>query len=334
MIAIDDLTHWFQKEKRDLPWRKNRTFYRVLVSEMMLQQTQAAVVIPYFERWMQQFPTLRALSSASEDEVIKAWEGLGYYKRARNLKKIAEQLAPLDEISQNLELPGVGPYTRGAIRAFAFRQRAAAVDGNVLRVISRLFLVRGCIDTARGRKSVEELVLAALPKRAPWIAMEALIELGALVCQKAPHCPRCPLKGSCHAFRNGVATEFPLKKTRPKRVLLKRRVTLLEYNDRLLVKKVKEGSVMAGLYEFPYYERGSEKTHFERLGIVAKKRGRLPEQKHTFTRYCATLMPVVYAVEKRADPPGYEWWPVSELPRLPFSSGHRKILGAYAHFTH
>lgn len=339
MMNVKALRRWFEEGKRELPWRENPSFYSVWVSEVMLQQTQAAVVIPYFERWMQKFPTIEALASASEDEVIKAWEGLGYYARARNLHAGAKEVVGREELLKNqsllLKIKGLGPYTTGAIRSFAFHQRAAAVDGNVIRVVTRFFLVEGEVDKAQTRRTIEALVYSVLPWEESWVVMEALIELGARVCQKVPKCFECPLREGCRGYGAGMAPSLPNKRPRQGTIELRRDVTLLLWQGTLLVKKTAEGKVMAGLYEFPYYEEGTLEEHLAKLGVEATLMRRLKTEKQTFTRYRATLFPALYRVEKKGNPRDYEWKEVEALSKLPFSSGHRKIIkGEYAHFTY
>ena len=341
MVDLEALCHWFEEEKRELPWREKPTFYSVWVSEVMLQQTQASVVTPFFERWMQKFPTIEALAAASEDEVIKLWEGLGYYSRARNLHVGAKMLATLDQDqvlkddSLLLKIKGLGPYTRGAIRSFAWKQRAVAVDGNVARVIARLFLIEEVVEKVQTKRTIEELVDSLLPESEPWIVMEALIELGALLCQKVPKCGQCPLRERCLGYQSGLASSLPNKRKRIATTVLKRCVTLLLWEESVLVKKTRPGKVMAGLYEFPYFEEGSLEEHFANLEVKATLIQRFPIVKQTFTRYRATLYPALYRVKKKGNPLEYEWISMKNLSKLPFSSGHRKILeGGHAHFTH
>ncbi len=253
--AIQQLNDWFLEHQRELPWRENKTPYRVWISEVMLQQTQVAVVIPYFNSWMQKFPTLAALAEASLEEVIKAWEGLGYYSRARNLHKAAQMVmkefqGELPKTAEELDrLPGFGPYTIGAVLSFAFQKRAPAVDGNVVRVLSRFFASdKDCSQ----RQHYEELTLSVLTEKEPWVTMEGLIELGAKVCQRTPKCSECPLLEECQAYRQGKTEDFPIKRKRPATICLERQVAIIRCNDEILVRQEKEGKVMAGLYEFPY----------------------------------------------------------------------------------
>ncbi len=333
--AMLQLKEWFLEHKRDLPWRENKTSYRVWISEVMLQQTQVAVVIPYFNSWMQKFPTIAALAAAPLEEVIKAWEGLGYYSRARNLHKAAQIVmrdfqGELPNTSEALDkLPGFGPYTIGAVLSFAFQQKAAAVDGNVIRVLSRFFASEK--DCAQ-RKHYEELTLSLLTEDEPWVAMEGLIELGAKVCQRKPNCGECPLMEGCQAHRQGRTEDFPIKRKRPPSICLERQVAIIRWQDEILVKQEKEGKVMAGLYEFPYALL-NEKLD---LDLSLKKLTELPLVKHGFTRYNVTLYPCLYESAEKKILDGFEWKKWQELILLPFSSGHRRILKELrdAHFTY
>ncbi|KAN0027355.1 hypothetical protein ACTFIV_006937 [Dictyostelium citrinum] len=252
---MKELEEWFLEYKRCLPWRENTTPYRVWISEVMLQQTQVSVVIPYFLRWMQKFPTITDLAHASEAVVMKAWEGLGYYSRARNLHTCAkiitdqyEGIIPTSEEALSA-LPGFGPYTVGAVRSFAFHQKSAAVDGNVIRVLSRYF---ASSQDCSKRAYYEQLTLSILPDQNPWITMEGLIELGATVCKKTPNCSICPLQEKCQGYQTQTALEFPKKLKKAPITKLTRYVMVICYQDLVLVKQEKEKKVMSGLYEFPY----------------------------------------------------------------------------------
>lgn len=212
------LVEWFNKQKRPLPWRKNPSPYAVWVSEVMLQQTQVAVVIPYFQRWMERFPTIQALAESSIEDAIKQWEGLGYYARAKNLHAGAKQVvANFDgELPSKVEalsrIKGLGPYTVGAIRAFAFHERSAAVDGNVLRFLTRYFAIEEDIAKIGTQKKITALAESLLPEKEPWVFAEALIEFGATVCKKAPLCFECPLNKSCAGLKKWPDTNFTNQK--------------------------------------------------------------------------------------------------------------------------
>lgn len=306
----------------------------MLISEIMLQQTQAPRVIPFFSRWITLFPTIPLLAAASEESVIKAWEGLGYYSRARALHKTAHLIVkhhggevPRDEKAL-LELPGIGPYTAGAIRAFAFHERAAAVDANVFRVMARLIK-----DVTQ--KTVCSVVEELLPHHQPWHTMEALIELGALVCRKAPLCKECPLASQCHGFATGTQQERPAK--RPvQRTALWRDVAIFLSQASVLVTHTPENQVMSGLYEFPYFDssprRRAPSGLIRFLQPIIPSRitflASLPKTSHSFTRFHATLYPTVIACAQPFVWPHSQWVEVTKLESLPFSSGHKRVLEA------
>jgi A/G-specific adenine glycosylase len=324
-MDLKALKEWFNEEKRDLPWRKKPSPYAVWISEIMLQQTLSAVVSAYFEKWMQTFPTLESLALASLDEVMKAWEGLGYYSRARNLHTSAQIIleqfgGELPSKREELEkLKGFGPYTVGAVLSFAFHQRAAAVDGNVIRVISRLLSVW---EDASRKKIFEDHVLSILPEDEPWVLMEALIELGAQICQKKPKCDLCPLQEKCLAYKEGSTSLLPIKKKPAKMIRLSRDVAVVIYKKELLLRKEELGKVMGGLYEFPYVPKGSSWD----FDLPLKEIKVLPKVKHGFTKFSAELYPTVYRIEEKKNVDGYEWINIEEIEKLPFSSGHRRIL--------
>lgn len=324
---IERLREWFFSSRRFLPWRENPSPYEVWVSEVMLQQTQVSVVIPYFQKWMTLFPTISGLAKAPIEKVIKAWEGLGYYSRARNLHAGAGYLMK----HHNGELPssyealkkikGLGPYTIGAILSFAFKQKEVAVDGNVFRVLARLFCIEEEVDKVKTQREMRKLCETLLPNREPWIIMEALIELGALVCQKKPKCFECPLKESC--LGKSKAALLPIKRKQEKIISLYRDVAVIYAEGELLLKRGERGKVMADLLEFPYFEGGIEIG--KELGLSLKSIISLPEVVHGFTKYKAHLYPHLYQTVKK-EVVGYEWISFHQVKDFPFSSGHRRIL--------
>lgn len=334
------LKNWFLSEKRDLPWRENPSAYAVWVSEVMLQQTQVSVVIPYFQNWMNHFPTIEALAKAPLEVVIKQWEGLGYYSRARNLhagaKTVLEQFGGIfpDNPEDLTKIKGIGPYTVGAILSFAFHKKISAVDGNVQRVLSRLFLIEEDLCKNSTTKKIRGLAEDVLPDETPWIFNEALIELGALICTKKAKCSSCPLKSHCEAFKQGKVDLIPFKSKKTPTIALYRSVAALQCGERFLVKKGESGKVMQGLYEFPYFETDEKglstedlvKKLEETFQLKARAVCSLKEVKHTFTKYKAELSPTHLIVDELKDLADYEWLNLKELMALPFSSGHRQIL--------
>ncbi len=340
MFDHASLKDWFQRENRELPWRVNPTPYAVWISEVMLQQTQVSVVIPYFDKWMAAFPTIHALAHASMEEVIKLWEGLGYYSRARNLHAGARYLVthfdgkiPAD-INQLKLIKGIGDYTAGAILSFAFHQRCPAVDGNVLRVLSRYFKVEEDISKARVQKKLKELTGQILPTHEPWIISEALIELGATVCRRKPMCEICPLKQTCQARRDGVTAALPIKTTRGSAQKLYRAVAIIECCGYFLVRKVDDKLIMSGLHEFPYFEITHVKIEPQELLKLIEQRFKIkaryyqahPETSHSFTQFHAFLYPFHFHSQHRDSIEGYKWMNVDELKQVAFPSGHRTVF--------
>lgn len=334
-LDIEGLKRWFQENKRDLPWRVHCSPYAVWISEVMLQQTQVAVVIDYFHRWMERFPTLLSLAKAPLSDVIKLWEGLGYYSRARMLHTAAQQILQNyqgelpDKREELATIKGIGPYTQGAILSFAFHQKAPAVDGNVKRVISRLFQIEEDISKAQTLEKIQLFVERLLPDAEPWIVMEALIELGAVICQKKPKCHVCPLRKGCLGFQNGKAEHLPVKAKKQGSTLLIRHVAVICHQQKFLVFKGAPGKVMADLYEFPYFEveEAPSQGEIEKwLGSLIDLIDPMQEVRHTFTRYRVRLFPSRWESLNKVDLAGYEWVEKKDLFKLPFSSGHRRIL--------
>ena len=219
------LLTWYDSDKRDLPWRRTCDPYAILVSEFMLQQTQVATVIPYFERFMAAFPTVRALAAAPEQDVLRLWAGLGYYTRARHLHTAARKIVSdygsrvPPRLGDLLFLPGVGSYVAGAVASIAFGLPAPAVDANVARLLSRLFALSDNPANPRGRKTLESLAAALIPPERPGDFNQAMMELGALVCAAArPLCDSCPVRGFCKAAQQGNPTAYPAPAKRPKTI--------------------------------------------------------------------------------------------------------------------
>ena len=331
------LEKWFLANKRSFPWRDNPTPYQVWISEVMLQQTRASVVIAYFERWMEQFPTIGTLGAAHIDQVIKAWEGLGYYSRARNLHAAAQIIVrdhagELPSCQEKLSaLPGLGPYTVGAIMSFGFHQKSVAIDGNVARVITRLAWIDEAIHKTSAKRSIEAAALELLHPETPWISMEALIELGATICLPTPICDQCPLQSRCKAFARGLPTALPLKAVAPKIERINRGVAIIESCGHVLVRKNSEHGLMKDLWEFPYFDKiltqfGLRKHLQQMLGISPQFVNRMERIEHSFTRFIATLFPYRFELPSMQDFDGFHWIRLDELQALPFSSGHRKLV--------
>ena len=291
----EPLIEWYQKQKRDLPWRKDITAYKVWVSEIMLQQTRVEAVKPYYARFLNAFPTIRDLAEAEEDTLLKMWEGLGYYNRVRNMQKAAQQVmidydgefpSTYEEIRS---LTGIGNYTAGAISSFAFGIPKPAVDGNVLRVISRLTASYEDIMKATVRERVEEKLEEIIPTDRASGFNQGLIELGAIVCvpNGAPKCSECPLAHLCKAHEQGVELELPVKSKAKERRIEKKTVFIFQDGDHVAIKKRPSKGLLAGLYELPNVEgHFSEEEVLEyskQIGLSPLRIQKLEDGKHIFS---------------------------------------------------
>ncbi len=255
---IEALPAWYQKNARELPWRRDREPYHVWLSEIMLQQTRVEAVREYYARFLLELPTVEALAGVSDDRLLKLWQGLGYYNRARNLKKaairICEEYGGVFPASyeQLRTLPGVGDYTAGAIASICFDEKTPAVDGNVLRVVSRVLEDAANIDADATKKKVRAALADIYPEKAG-MATQALMELGACVCvpNGAPHCDRCPAAKFCLAGLHRTWENYPVRAEKRKRRVEQRLVLLLLYQDKLALCRRPAKGLLAGLWEFP-----------------------------------------------------------------------------------
>lgn len=289
------LIKWYQKNKRDLPWRKNPDAYRVWVSEIMLQQTRVEAVKPYYERFLKRLPGVKELAQAGEDVLLKLWEGLGYYNRVRNMQKAAQQImvdynGKFPETYEEIRrLKGIGSYTAGAVCAFAFGIPKPAVDGNVLRVISRLTASREDIMKQSVRRKMEEELEKVIPKEQAGDFDQGLIELGAMVCvpNGEPKCEVCPLAHLCKSRKLGLTDEIPVRSKAKKRRKEERTVFLFKDGRSIAIRKRSRKGLLAGLYEFPNVEG---KLSMEEAAAYSKKIGLMPvririldQAKHIFS---------------------------------------------------
>ncbi len=292
--ASDPLLSWYRENARDLPWRHKATAYRVWISEVMLQQTRVEAVKPYYARFLEAFPDLPALARAEEERLLKCWEGLGYYSRARNLQKAARQVMEQfgGELPASYEallsLPGFGEYTAGAVASIAYGIRVPAVDGNGIRVFSRLLASEADGMNAGVRKSYRELLLSVMPPEEPGTYNQAVMELGATLCGPggAPRCGECPLNALCRGYQDGNPTAFPVKAPKKPRRIEERTIFLLVCPNGVILQKRPKG-LLGGLWEFPGEEG---RLSFKEQGALLKERGieyetlsLLPEAKHIFS---------------------------------------------------
>ena len=289
------LLAWYRENARVLPWRESPEPYRVWISEIMLQQTRVEAVKPYFERFMRELPGVRELALAEDDRLMKLWEGLGYYSRARNLKKAAVIACenyggelPADYGSL-LKLPGIGSYTAGAIASIAFGLPEPAVDGNVLRVLSRVLASREDISRQAVKKQMENLVRSVMPRKNPGEYNQALIETGALICvpNGAPKCGECPMESLCLACRNGLTEEIPVKPAKKARRCEDRTIFIIETDTMAAIRKRPEKGLLASLYELPSLEGRADSQEamevFEIPEELMESEEILPEARHIFS---------------------------------------------------
>ncbi|MDO4266350.1 MAG: A/G-specific adenine glycosylase [Eubacteriales bacterium] len=296
------LPPWFTEHKRDLPWRDTGDPYDVWLSEIMLQQTRVEAVRGYFLRFREALPDISSLAACPDERLLKLWEGLGYYSRVRNLKKCAQVLEaeyggrlPADH-GALLKLPGIGPYTAGAIASIAFSLPVSAVDGNVLRVYARIAGDDSDIAMPETKKNVEKALGEAIAKAAetadgfdPGIFNQALMELGAIICvpNGAPLCDSCPVREICAAFREGQIDKLPVKSGKKARRIEERTIMLLQDGDRFLIKKRPPKGLLAGMYEFPslegYRSEAEVLAAVKEAGFDAVHIRKLPDAKHIFT---------------------------------------------------
>lgn len=292
---VEPLLRWYDCNARVLPWRENPTPYRVWISEIMLQQTRVEAVKPYFERFVAELPDIRALAETDDDKLMKLWEGLGYYSRARNLKKAARIAAerfdgrlPAD-YDELLKLPGIGPYTAGAVASIAFGISAPAVDGNVLRVLTRVTADYSNVSDTKVKREMEQQVRDILPPGRAGDMNQALMELGATIClpNGSPHCEACPLEQLCEAKRQGNPLDFPQKNTKKERKIENRTVLLLTCAGKTALQKRPEKGLLAGLYEFPnldgHLSGGQIRKKLEEWGMQAVSVKEAGKAKHVFS---------------------------------------------------
>lgn len=293
-IAVP-LLAWYDKGRRILPWREEPTPYHVWLSEIMLQQTRVEAVKPYYDRFLQALPDIGSLAAADEERLLKLWEGLGYYNRARNLKKAAQILVSEyggqmpDDYEKIVSLPGIGSYTAGAISSIAFGKARPAVDGNVLRILSRLRADDRDILNASVKKSVEEELADVMPSDRPGDFNQALMELGAMVCipNGAPKCDICPWNELCRARAEGRTGAFPQKARKKPRSIEEKTILVIQDAERVALRKRPERGLLAGMYEFPSMEGhcGEERVlaYLRELGLSPLRIRELPPAKHVFT---------------------------------------------------
>lgn len=277
------LINWYLQNKRELPWRETSDPYKIWLSEIILQQTRVDQGLSYYNRFCEQYPDIYSLSAASVDDVLLLWQGLGYYTRARNMHAAARQIVGEYEgkfpksPEELLKIMGIGRYTAAAIASFAFKAIVPVVDGNVYRVLTRYFAIKQAIDTAQGKKEIEDLAWNFLNSQLPDIHNQALMELGALICKPlAPKCSDCPLMTDCKAFSMNEQLHYPVKQTKVKVRNRYLYYYIIRCGDCVYIQQRKERDIWQGLYQFPLIEND---TVFTELQIISSAKQFVPEGK-------------------------------------------------------
>jgi A/G-specific adenine glycosylase len=314
------LTKWYDGAKRDLPWRKTRDPYRILVSEIMLQQTRAQAVIPYYEKFLDSFPTAPDLARASETEVLQCWSGLGYYQRARNLhtaaRKIVEHGAFPREYEAIRQLPGVGAYTAAAVASIAFGSERAVVDGNVMRVVARFTGDAADIGASATKIRFDKKASALLDPRDPGRFNQAIMELGATIClPRNPLCLLCPVSADCQARAQGIQSQLPVKLKRTQPVRVDATLLIIERAGRILLwRRNPDSRRLGGFWELPSSEELPKATKLEPLGSF----------RHSITNHNYIFTIVKATVSGAAS--RFQWFDRAQLEAIPLSTTARKAL--------
>jgi len=336
------LLDWFHKHGRDLPWRRTRDPYAIWISEIMLQQTQVDTVIPYYQRFLKSFPTVRRLAEADLSKVLKAWEGLGYYSRARNLHRASQVLSSHlkgkipDTIEGLLNIPGIGRYTAGAILSIAYNKEAPILDGNVKRVLARLFAISGDIREKETGQTLWTLSESLIPQGYAGSFNQALMDLGAMVCTpRNPLCLRCPLQRLCKAKAQGKPERYPLKAAKKRIPRVDAFSVLIERNGKLLVRQRPPEGLLGGLWEFPNWKTEDKRglrsklrlrNHIKKeLGVNVKVKESIGTFQQTFSHFKLTLHVFQCESSNLDKNRGGKWIPIQNLDQLAMSRIHRRI---------
>lgn len=331
--AFKDLIKWFKRNQRNLPWRGTPSPYHVWISEIMLQQTVVGSVIDHYKRWMTRFADVRTLSTATQGQVLRLWEGLGYYNRARNILKSAKIISDRhsgeipSDYDDLIALPGIGEYTASAIMSIAFNQPCPVLDANVRRVGRRILSMLKWDKEGSGK--LQNYLKEAMKGNPPGLFNEALMELGQTVCiPNNPLCKECPLSEICTAFQKNIQNQIPVKK-KQKIISKKTYLLICLHNDGCLIEMKKKG-VLEGLWRFPSARNEDmvEKIIRGEIAIDFEFLEELPERTHCYTRYRERLIPKVYRIKSKPHktPDNQKWTKLENLSDLPFPSVYRKII--------
>ncbi len=336
---------WFDRHgRKDLPWQRDPSPYRVWVSEIMLQQTQVATVIPYFERFMDRFPDVATLAAAPVDEVLHLWSGLGYYARARNLHRAAQQIAVEhgggfpDDIAVVQALPGVGRSTAGAILSLSQGQRHAILDGNVKRVLARCFAIEGWAGERAVERRLWELADTCTPPERVRDYNQAMMDLGATLCTRSrPACGLCPLGSRCEANARGLQAQLPSPRPRQAARRLRRTYMLLAFREPgvVLLEQRPARGIWGGLWSFPEFADGDEAGRFAReaLGVATPQLSEWPVLRHSFTHFDLDIVPLQVVVPEpaaRVEEGGRVWYNTRDPARIGLAAPVAALLRACA----
>ena len=335
------LLTWFDASHRDLPWRRTRNPYRILLAEYLLQRTRVASGIPYYERFLARFPDVASLAAASEQDALRAWEGLGFYRRARSLHAAARAIAERhggripSDVASLAELPGIGPYTAGAVASIAFGARVPAVDGNATRVVARLYRIEADVTRGDGRRLVWSLAADLVPVSRPGAFNQALMELGATVCTPGrPSCERCPVESLCLARAAGVEKALPRVSRRAKSPEVRVAFALVTSGARVLLVRRPTSGLLGGLWSLPGGEVRARSGPSDLRALVAEQTGfrvgvgaRAAPVAHTFS-HKKWKGAVFRCTSRSSRPPSHSarFVRLDELRDLPLVSLHRRIL--------
>jgi A/G-specific adenine glycosylase len=341
------LIEWYRHNRRDLPWRGESSPYRIWVSEVMLQQTQVTTVIPYYPRFLARFPTLTDLAEASLEEVLKAWEGLGYYARARNLHQAATEIMEKyvgrfpENYAELRRLSGFGDYTAGAVASIAFGEAVPAIDGNVKRVLARMFAIEEDIRRGPAARQLKEIATALVDPDNPGDWTQALIELGATICvPQSPKCSLCPLNALCQGHLRGIEQHLPFKPTKKELSHYDVTAAVIRQDDKVLITQRPLEGMLGGLWEFPGGKQEAGETLAEclqremkeELGLEIEVGQPIITIKHSYTHFKITLH-AFYCQLLNGQPQAlgvadWRWVTLNEIDTLPFPRTDLKIIEA------
>jgi len=339
------LLTWFRKYKRQLPWREEKNWYYIWISEVMLQQTQVETVIPYYQKFIKKFSSVEKMANSSQEKILKIWEGLGYYSRARNLHHAAKIIvkdynATLPTCREELlTLPGFGPYTTNAVLSLAFDQPLGVVDGNVKRVLARQYALEDDIRNLKTQYKIQELMDSLLPSKYPGEFNEAMMELGAIICtSKSPLCPDCPISNTCKAYRNNLEHTLPFKSKKARIPTNQALACIIYHRNLFLIAKRPQHKMLAGLWEFPTLNMKNENTEFRNAGSLIEDQFNLktslkhswPAISHSYTHFYLKLQSKLFEASSSNFQSDfydeYKWLMIEEIKNLPLHKAMLKVL--------